>query len=59
MGFLKNIFDLADDIISIPTDLIGLTNHYEKKEILRKAKESFLNDKITSAEYEKVKKLLE
>lgn len=59
MGLLKGLFDFADDIVSIPIDLVGLTNHYEKKEVLEKAKRAFMEDKITSAEYEKIKKLLE
>ena len=59
MGLLKGLFELADDIISIPTDLAGITNHHEKKEILRKAKEAFMNDQMTANEYEKIKKLLE
>lgn len=59
MGILKEIFDLADDIVSLPTDLLGLTNHHEKKEALQKAKQAFMTDQITASEYEKIKKLLE
>jgi hypothetical protein len=59
MGLLKGLFDLADDIVSIPTDIIGLTNHYEKKQALENAKREFINDRITASEYEKIKKLLE
>jgi len=59
MGLLKGLFDLADDIISIPTDLVGITNHHEKKEVLKKAKKAFMNDEITSSEYEKIKRLLD
>jgi hypothetical protein len=59
MGLLKGLFDLADDIISIPTDLVGITNHHEKKEVLQKAKKAFMNDEITSSEYEKIKRLLD
>lgn len=53
MGLLGSLLKLADDIVSIPTDLIGLTNHYGKKKAREILKEAFLNDKITSAEYEK------
>lgn len=59
MGFLKDILGLADDLISIPTDLIGLTNHHDKKEALRKAKIAFMNDEISAEEYRKIKTLLE
>lgn len=58
MGLLKGLFNLAEDIISIPTDLVGITNHYEKKELLEKAKRDFINDRITSAEYSKIKEIL-
>lgn len=59
MGILKSLFNLADDIISIPTDLVGITNHHKKKEVLERAKEAFLRNEITSAEYERIKKILE
>jgi hypothetical protein len=59
MGLLSGLFDLADDIISIPTDIVGLTNHYEKKEALQKAKIAFMNDDITETEYKKIKAYLE
>lgn len=59
MGFLKDIIGLADDIVSIPTDFIGLTNHHDKKEALRKAKIAFMNDEISAEEYRKIKTLLE
>jgi hypothetical protein len=55
MGLLSGLFNLADDIISIPTDIVGLTSHYEKKEMLQKAKIAFMNDKISGVEYEKIK----
>lgn len=58
MGLLKGLFNLAEDIISIPTDLVGITNHYEKKELLEKAKNDFINDRITAAEYSKIKEIL-
>lgn len=59
MGLLKGLFDLADDIVSIPTDIVGLTNHHEKKEVLQKVKIAFMNDEITESEYRKIKSLLE
>jgi hypothetical protein len=59
MGFLKGLFNLAEDIVSIPTDIVGLTNHHEKKEALQKAKIAFMNDEITDTEYRKIKALLE
>ena len=59
MGLLSGLFNLADDIISIPTDIVGLTNHYEKKEALQKAKIAFMNDDITETEYKKIKAYLE
>lgn len=58
MGLLKGLFDLADDLVSIPTDLVGLTNHHEKKEVLRKAKTAFMEGEISSAEYEKIIKIM-
>ena len=59
MGLLTGLFNLADDIISIPTDIVGLTNNYEKKEALQKAKVAFMNDDITETEYKKIKAYLE
>ena len=55
MGLLKGLFDLAEDIVSIPTDIVGITSHHEKKEILQKAKVAFMNDEISGSEYEKIK----
>lgn len=59
MGLLTGLFNLAEDIVSIPTDVLGLTSHYEKKEALQKAKIAFMNDDITEAEYKKIKACLE
>jgi len=59
MGLLKGLFDLAEDIVLIPTDIVGLTNHYEKKEALQKAKIAFMKDEITAEEYKKIKSYLE
>ena len=59
MGLLSGLFNLADDIISIPTDIIGITNHHDKKEALQKAKIAFMNDEITETEFKKIKLLLE
>jgi hypothetical protein len=58
MGLLSGLFELADDIISIPTDLVGLTNHHEKKNTLEKAKIAFLNNEISASEYNKIKEIL-
>jgi hypothetical protein len=58
MGLLSGLFELADDIISIPTDLVGLTNHHEKKHTLEKAKKAFLNNQISANEYNKIKEIL-
>tara|TARA_R110000772_G_scaffold259692_1_gene377366 strand:+ start:705 stop:887 length:183 start_codon:yes stop_codon:yes gene_type:complete len=55
MGILSGLFNLAEDIISIPTDLVGITNHHDKKEMLAEAKRRFIADEITSAQYEKLK----
>jgi hypothetical protein len=59
MGLFKGLFNLVEDVVLIPTDIVGLTNHHEKKEALRKAKIAFLNDEITETEYKKIKTLLE
>jgi len=58
MGILKGVFNLVEDVVLIPTDIIGLTSHYEKKEALKKAKLAFLNDEITESEYKKIKEYL-
>tara|TARA_R110002020_G_scaffold40164_3_gene118916 strand:+ start:2369 stop:2548 length:180 start_codon:yes stop_codon:yes gene_type:complete len=55
MGLIKGIFDLVEDVVSIPTDIVGITNHHEKKEILQKAKIAFMNDEISETEYKKIK----
>jgi len=59
MGIIKGLFSLVDDIISIPTDLIGLTNHHKRKEIKRILDRAFIEDKISSEDYEKAKTLLD
>jgi len=51
MGILGDIFDFADDLVSIPTD-------HEKKKALEKAKQAFLDGKLSSSEYEKIKAFL-
>jgi len=58
MGLFKDLFDLTEDVLAVPTDLVGLTNHHEKKAALDKAKEAFMKDEITAEEYKKVKDLL-
>ena len=57
MGLLKGLFDLADEIISIPTDILGITGNSSNEDILRKAKVAFLNGDITAREYETIKRL--
>ena len=59
MGLLKGLFGLVDDIITIPTDMVGLTNHWEKKEILERAKRAYLRGEITIEEYKKIKTYIE
>lgn len=59
MGLLTSLFNLADDLVSIPTNLLGITNHHEKKKVLSKYKRLFINGKISSEEYEKVRRILE
>ena len=59
MGLLKNIFDLADDIVSIPTDLLGLTNHYKKKEAIEYINEQFAEGKITRSEHARLLRYIE
>lgn len=54
MGLLGGILGLVDDIVSIPTDMVGLTNHYEKKDAIKMAKLAYLNDEITEQEYKKL-----
>lgn len=58
MGLFKDLFDLTEAVLAIPTDLVGLTNHHDKKAALAKAKIAFLRDEITAEEYKKVKDLL-
>ena len=54
MGILGGILGLVDDIVSIPTDLIGLTNHHDKKDAIKKIKIAFVNGDITESEYKKL-----
>lgn len=58
MGILGDLLGLADDIISIPTDFIGLTNHHNKKEALERAKIAFIQGDISAAQFEAIKKQL-
>jgi uncharacterized membrane protein len=58
MGFFKDIFNLTEDLLSIPTDIVGLTNHHDKKKALQIAREKFLDGEITATQYEQVKKLI-
>ena len=58
MGLFKDLFGLAEDVLAIPTDLVGLTNHHNKKEALEKAKLMFVGDEITLEEYRRIKELL-
>ena len=58
MGLFKDLFELTEDVLAVPTDLVGLTNHHEKKAALDKAKAKFMNDEITAEEYKKIKELL-
>ena len=58
MGFFKDIFNLTEDLLSIPTDIVGLTNHHDKKRALQIAREKFLDGEITATQYEQVKKLI-
>jgi len=59
MGLLKGILGLVDDIVSIPTDIIGITNHYNKKEARRYVQRKFLSGEISSSEYEKLLLIIE
>ena len=54
MGLLKGIFDLADDIISIPTDIIGITNNHGKAKARKIARTAFAYGKINREEYEEL-----
>jgi len=58
MGFFKDIFNLTEDLLSIPTDIVGLTNHHDKKKALQIAREKFLDGEMTATQYEQVKKLI-
>jgi hypothetical protein len=54
MGILTDILNLADDIISIPTDILGITNHYNKKQAIQTANEALITGKIDPQEYAKL-----
>ena len=71
MGLLKGLFELADEIVSIPTDILGITGgstlesvarqihnltYSEQKELLRASKLRFMNDEISASEYSFIKK---
>jgi hypothetical protein len=58
MGLFKDLFNLTEDVLALPIDLVGITNHHEKKAALDKAKRMFMRDEITVEEYNKVKDLL-
>lgn len=51
MGILGDLFSLADDIVSIPTDFIGLTNHHSKKEAQQIAEKAFKSGRINAEQY--------
>lgn len=54
MGILRGLFDLADDIVSIPTDMLGITDHYEKKKVEQFAKQAFIAGEITAKQYQEI-----
>jgi uncharacterized membrane protein len=58
MSLFKSVFDLVEDVITLPTDILGLTNHHDKKKALEIAKVKFINGEITAVQYEQVKKLI-
>lgn len=54
MGILGGLLKLADDIVSIPTDIIGITNHHGKEKARRIAKIGFIEGKINEEEYKRL-----
>ena len=59
MGLLGNIFGLVDDIVSIPTDIVGLTNHHAKKKAMKIATTGLIEGKITMKEYKELVEYIE
>lgn len=59
MGILGDIFNFADDVLSIPTDLLGLTNHHKKKEAIEWVEDVYNKGQISPDEYLKLMKYIE
>lgn len=54
MGLLKGIFNLADNIVSIPTDMLGITNNHGKNKARKIARTALAYGKINRDEYEEL-----
>lgn len=54
MGILGGLLKLVDDIVSVPTDILGITNHHGKEKARRIAKAGYIEGKIDEAEYKRL-----
>lgn len=54
MGLLKGLLKLADDVVSLPTDILGITNHHGKEKAKRIAKLGYIEGKISEEEYKRL-----
>jgi len=54
MGIINGILGIVDDIITIPTDILGITNHHGKEKGKRIARLAYIEGKITEDEYKRL-----